>query len=255
MEIKKRYIVGIILVVGIIGGIIALIIYETTKSSGGDKCTNKDDCNNHGTSTGTRPNCNCVCSGGWSGDGCETPPMGLICTDKDNCNNHGTAYGTVPGCKCVCTSGWSGDGCKTAPTGWTPDEINSIRDILKNTPSSAILYEGFSTIIEAILVILQTYPYTYIYNKNAIDLITLGKSVFTGVAQPYSDLMYTYIRNVIVSVPLAIDAVDCVYKNLIDPTISTYAEDSPSFFIKMWSSIENMNELISDIKFLGAVCP
>jgi len=35
-------------------------------------CTDSD-CNNKGTATGDKPNCNCNCKSGWTGDNCNTP--------------------------------------------------------------------------------------------------------------------------------------------------------------------------------------
>ena len=36
-----------------------------------ETCTDSDDCNDNGTASGNRPNCECACNDGWGGDECD----------------------------------------------------------------------------------------------------------------------------------------------------------------------------------------
>jgi hypothetical protein len=63
-------------------------------------CTDSDDCNNHGTASGDRPNCSCDCTDGWSGTNCETPPP-TPC-DRYDCNNRGNPIRRDQNNNCIC---------------------------------------------------------------------------------------------------------------------------------------------------------
>ena len=211
MKIKSKHIVGIIAFVAIISGIIALIIYKTGKSKGGDskKCTNSD-CNNHGTASGIVPDCLCTCDTGYSGpkcsnkDGepcnraacnnhgdpsgnipnclctCDTGFSGPTCENdnhctKANCSNHGTASGVIPKCRCECEDGFAGLDC--SKIGWTRNQIDTITGLLSNTPSTSSKIPGFGKVIDKMIDVLQLLPYKSVGGRTGPEVIKLAKDV------------------------------------------------------------------------------
>jgi hypothetical protein len=226
---------------------------------GGDTCNDdnrcKDDyCNNQGTASGVKPECSCLCNPGFGGATCDTPDN---CTN-DYCNNNGIASGVKPKCSCACNDGFAGETCNQP--GWSKNQIESIRLLLTNGASSlSKKYEGFSDIIEAMLVELQVNLFANIMNKSGSELIQLAKSVFINPTPGvpyyyYSDIMATYIINIMNSnVKITSQNVLLCIEHFIFIDTGDYG-DPIKCFSDLWSNDTNVSNLVSAIIVYYGVC-
>jgi len=85
-----------------------------------------DVCGAHGSTTDTdsTDGCDCECTDGFTGDGCDVPPPCVA----DVCGAHGATTDTdsTDGCDCECTDGFTGELCETEPDG-----LDGVEDVLE----------------------------------------------------------------------------------------------------------------------------
>eukprot|EP00746_Dinoflagellata_sp_MGD_P140969 gnl/MRDRNA2_/MRDRNA2_74149_c0_seq1.p1 gnl/MRDRNA2_/MRDRNA2_74149_c0~~gnl/MRDRNA2_/MRDRNA2_74149_c0_seq1.p1 ORF type:complete len:638 (+),score=115.54 gnl/MRDRNA2_/MRDRNA2_74149_c0_seq1:87-2000(+) len=65
--------------------------YRLDRSSCLPMCTDEEDCNGHGTASGTKGLCTCECDSGWSGSTCNSEPCRGACA-TGNCFQLGQGY-------------------------------------------------------------------------------------------------------------------------------------------------------------------
>jgi hypothetical protein len=107
---------------------------------GGNTPCNPDSCNGHGACS---PNAagssyTCVCSDGYTGTDCETPPSDPC--NPDPCNGHGACSPNADSSSytCVCSDGYTGTDCETPPSDpCNPDSCNGHGACSPNADSSS----------------------------------------------------------------------------------------------------------------------
>lgn len=72
-------------------------------------------CLNGGTCSSSAGVAECSCTGGWTGDTCETPPVDPCASTP--CLNGGTCSSPSGSAECSCIGGWTGETCELPPAG------------------------------------------------------------------------------------------------------------------------------------------
>ena len=123
-------------------------------------CTKEYHCNNRAvsvTSDATKTTCQCVCSNSWTGNSCETCPIGIAgtscnecapgyigypncvqCNPAVDCSGHSASVvsdASHTNCICSCSNKWTGSRCEQCLTPYSGSNCNECEAALINFPT------------------------------------------------------------------------------------------------------------------------